>query len=438
MASPAATRLEQTPTHFRDRVEAGRYLAQRLADLSGRSNLLVLGIPRGGVPVAYEVARALHAPLDLIVVRKLGYPGAEELAMGAIASGGVRVLNQQVLQELPVSQRVIETIAARELKELERRERAYRGDRPPIDPRGRIVIVVDDGLATGSSMRAAVMALRQHEPASIVVAVPVGATSTCRSIAHLVDRLECVIESSEFFAVGAWYEDFSQTTDDEVRQLLDRLSPTTKANLLKVVTTQRPDFFIEESGKTTTTLVEIGHALKTPGRPRAGDRVLLAVEDHQLAVKGMSGDRIGTVEPRLGARLMRLIKRGNSYEAGVLSTARGNVAVLIREARQAHSLLGTPSFQAPVSHQEIDTGPYDKRELGIEAADLEGYRERYEEYEQEPLPPPSAIVSKEDELLADETDEEKEAEAEIIPDELEQAARNHELVAQEEDLEAET
>jgi predicted phosphoribosyltransferase len=425
MASPAAKRLAQTPTHFRDRAEAGRYLAERLADLSGRSDVLVLGIPRGGVPVAYEVARALHAPLDLIVVRKLGYPGAEELAMGAIASGGVRVLNQQVLQELPVSQRVIETIAAQESKELERRERAYRGDRPPFDARERTVVVVDDGLATGSSMRAAVMALRQHGPASIVAAVPVGAASTCRAMAHLVDRLECVIESSEFFAVGAWYEDFSQTT-------------APKANLTKVVTRQRPDFFIEESGKTTTTLLDTGHALKTPGRPRAGDRVLLAVEDHELAVKSMSGNRIGTVEPRLAARLMRLIKRGNSYEAGVLSTRRGNVAVLIREARQARSLLGKPSFQAPVPLHEIDTGPFEKRELGIEASDLEGYRERYEEFEQEPPPPPPAVVSKEDELLADESDEEKEADAEVISDELEQVARNHELVAQEEDLEAES
>ncbi|MGZ3357575.1 MAG: phosphoribosyltransferase, partial [Isosphaeraceae bacterium] len=396
MASPAATRLEHTPTHFRDRPEAGRYLAQRLADLSGRSDLLVLGIPRGGVPVAYEVARALHAPLDLIVVRKLGYPGAEELAMGAIASGGVRVLNQQVLQELPASQRVIETIAARESKELVRRERAYRGDRPPVDARERTVVVVDDGLATGSSMRAAVMALRQHGPASIVVAVPVGATSTCRSMAHLVDRLECVIESSEFFAVGAWYEDFSQTTDDEVRQLLDRLSPATKADPIKVVTRQRPGFFIVESGKTAITLLETGYGLKTPGRPRAGDRVLLAVEDHKLAVKSTSGDRIGTVEPRLAARLMRLIKRGNGYEAGVLSTAQGKVAVLIREARQAVPLQGAPSFQAPVPLHDIDTGPYDKRESGIEASDLEGYRERYEEYEQEPPPPQSAVVSKED------------------------------------------
>lgn len=230
MASTAARLPKHPPTGFRDRAEAGRYLADRLSDLAGRGDLLVLGIPRGGVPVAFEVAAALHAPLDVIVVRKLGYPGAEELAMGAIASGGVRVLNDRTLRELPVTPKVIEAVASRELKEVERRERAYRGDRAPLDPRGRTVIVVDDGLATGSSMRAAVTALRRRDPAAIVVAVPVGATSTCRSLAHLVDRLECVIESSTFFAIGEWYEDFSQTTDDEVRQLMVRFAPATTTN----------------------------------------------------------------------------------------------------------------------------------------------------------------------------------------------------------------
>jgi putative phosphoribosyl transferase len=438
MASAAAKQREPAPTHFRDRPEAGRYLAQRLSDLSGRSDLMVLGIPRGGVPVAYEVATALHAALDVIVVRKLGYPGAEELAMGAVASGGVRVLNQQVLQEMPVPQRVIEMVAARELKELERREHAYRGDRPPLEPQGRTVVVVDDGLATGSSMRAAVTALRQLGPAAIVVAVPVGATSTCRSIAHLADRFECVIESPAFFAVGAWYEDFSQTTDDEVRVLLNRLSPAAKMNPSEVPARQRPDFFIQESGKTVITVLESRDFREAAARPRAGDRVLLSVEDNQLIVKNTNGDKIGAVEARLAGRLMRLIKRGNSYEAGVLSTARGSVSVLIREARQAPSLAGTPSFEATVPLHEVDTGPYEKRELGIEASDLEGYRERYEEYEQEAPPPPSAVVRKEDELLADETDEEKEAEAEVIPDELEQVARDHALVAEEEDLESET
>jgi putative phosphoribosyl transferase len=220
VTNPAIVKSEDEPGHFHDRAEAGRYLAQRLADLAGRTDLLVLGIPRGGVPVAYEVAKALHAPLDVIVVRKLGYPGIQELAMGAIASGGVLVLNRKTLAELPVPESVIEKVAASELKELERRERSYRGNRPPAEARDRTVILVDDGLATGSSMRAAVAAVRQGGPAAVVVAVPVGATSTCRSIAPLVDRLDCIIESANFFGVSEWYEDFGPTTDDEVRRLL--------------------------------------------------------------------------------------------------------------------------------------------------------------------------------------------------------------------------
>lgn len=215
--------------NFRNRAEGGRYLAERFFDLADRHDLLVLGIPRGGVPVAFEVATHLGAPLDVMVVRKLGYPGEPELAMGAIASGGVRVLNPRVLSEFPVPRRVIEQVTARERKALESREHAYRGGRAPLDPKERTVILVDDGLATGSSMRAAILAVRVREPASVIVGVPVGATSTCRSVSRLVDRLECVIESTEFFAVGAWYEDFSQTSDDEVRQMLDQLSPTNAA-----------------------------------------------------------------------------------------------------------------------------------------------------------------------------------------------------------------
>lgn len=214
---------EQPAGRFRDRAEAGRFVAERLSDLVDRADLIVLGIPRGGVPVAYEVAKALHAPLDVIVVRKLGCPGAEELAMGAIASGGIRVLNTNVLEELAVSPRTVETVATREQAELERRERAYRGGRPPIDPRGCTVVVVDDGLATGSTMRAAVASLRQGGAASIVVAVPVGAASTCGQVARIADRFVCVVFADLLFGVGAWYEDFSPPTDGEVRRLLHDL-----------------------------------------------------------------------------------------------------------------------------------------------------------------------------------------------------------------------
>jgi putative phosphoribosyl transferase len=437
MASVPAKRLEDAPTHFRDRAEAGQYLSQRLSDLSGRSDLLVLGIPRGGVPVAYEVAKALHAPLDVMVVRKLGYPGAEELAMGAIASGGIRVLNQEVLREMPVPQQVIDQVAARELKELRRRERIYRGDRPPLDSRGRTVIVVDDGLATGSSMRAAVTALRRLGPAAIVVGVPAGATSTCRSLAHIVDRLVCVIESPSFFAVGMWYDDFSQTTDEEVRHLLDQLTPASQPSAPNTPAQLRPDFFIEESSKTTTSVLEKSDEAHAGTRSRPGDSVLLSAEDRRLVVRNLRGEEVGTVEPRLATRLVRLMRRGNRYEAGVLSTSHGRITVLIRQASQAPGLGGVPSFHAAAPLHEIDTGPFEKRELGIEASDLEGYREPYQEYELESTPPDTAVIDRSD-LLADETDEEKEAEAFVVPDEQEQVARERELVAEEEDLEPES
>lgn len=216
------------PTAFRDRSEAGQLLAERLIAYAGRPDILVLALPRGGVPVAYEVARALGAPLDVFVVRKLGIPGHEELAMGAIASGGVRVLNDDVVQALHIPERVIEAVAARELRELERRERAYHGDRPAPDVRNRTVILVDDGLATGSTMRAAVAALRRLGPARIVVAVPTAAPSTCEEFRREADECICQITPEPFHAVGLWYQDFSQTTDDEVRDLLDR--PTTSVS----------------------------------------------------------------------------------------------------------------------------------------------------------------------------------------------------------------
>lgn len=205
---------------FRDRFEAGRILAEKLAAYRDRADVLVLGLPRGGVPVAWTVAQALKAPLDVFLVRKLGVPGHEELAMGAIAMGGVRALNVQVVRALQISPETLDRVAAQEQQELDRRERLYRGDRPPLDVEGRIVILVDDGLATGATMRAAVEALRQQHPARIVVAVPVGAAETCDDLRKIADEVVCVQTPEPFYAVGMWYDDFSQTTDEEVRELL--------------------------------------------------------------------------------------------------------------------------------------------------------------------------------------------------------------------------
>jgi predicted phosphoribosyltransferase len=206
---------------FRDRLEAGRRLAQKLSDYAGKPDVVVLALPRGGVPVAAEVARALDAPLDIFLVRKLGLPGQEELAMGAIASGGSRVLNTSLLRRLHVSPETVDAVAVRERRELDRREREYRGSHAPPPIRGRTVILVDDGLATGASMHAAVAALRTQEPARIVVAVPVGAPSTCEDLRQIADDVVCAETPEPFAAVGQWYDDFSQTSDDEVRQLLE-------------------------------------------------------------------------------------------------------------------------------------------------------------------------------------------------------------------------
>jgi predicted phosphoribosyltransferase len=212
----------EAPVVFDDREHAGRVLAQRLRHYAGRDDVLVLALPRGGVPVAFEVARALRAPLDIFLVRKLGAPGHEELAMGAIASGGVRVINHEVVDALGVPNSAIEATAAREERELKRREEAYRGPRPAPQVERRTVILVDDGLATGSSMRAAVAALRQQKPARIVVAVPVAAPSTCEEFRTEVDEIVCATTPEPFLAVGRWYHDFAQTSDEDVRALLER------------------------------------------------------------------------------------------------------------------------------------------------------------------------------------------------------------------------
>jgi predicted phosphoribosyltransferase len=207
---------------FQDRTDAGRRLAELLTDYANRRDVLVLALPRGGVPVAFEVARALHAPLDVFLVRKLGVPGQEELAMGAIALGGVRVLNETVVRALDIPETVIEEVVEEEERELERRARSYRDDRPLPAIRGRTVILIDDGLATGATMRAAVAALRQRQPARIVVAVPVAAAQTRAEFRSLADVVVCAETPKPFHAVGLWYKDFSQTTDEEVHDLLAR------------------------------------------------------------------------------------------------------------------------------------------------------------------------------------------------------------------------
>ena len=207
---------------FRDRRHAGRVLANVLAGYANRSDVIVLALPRGGVPVAYEVARALHAPLDVFIVRKLGVPGHEEYAMGAIASGGVRVLNDEVLQRLGIPDAAVDAVTRYEQGELERRERLYRAGRPLPDLRGRTVILVDDGLATGSTMLAAVRAVRAQQPVRIVVAVPTASAETCAQLRSEADEAVCATTPEPFRAGGTWYDDFSQTSDEEVRELLAR------------------------------------------------------------------------------------------------------------------------------------------------------------------------------------------------------------------------
>ena len=210
------------PLPFEDRVQAGRELASRLAEHPGLEDAVVLGLPRGGVPVAAEVAAALGAPFEVLVVRKLGVPGEPELAMGAIASGGIRVLNDVVVRRLGISAAAIDEMVGQELTELVRRGREYRGDRPAVQIAGHTVVLVDDGLATGATMRAAVDAVRTLGPGRIIVAVPVGASESCEMMGEVADEVVCLYALTSFGAVGAYYADFGQITDDEVRRLLDR------------------------------------------------------------------------------------------------------------------------------------------------------------------------------------------------------------------------
>ena len=209
---------------FRDRRDAGRLLAEKLSAYANRPDVIVLALPRGGVPVAYEVGRALNAPLDVFPVRKLGVPGHDELAMGAIAPGGIRVLNDELVRALRIPDDLLDAVVAKEEQELTRREQLYRGDRAPIDVRGKTVILVDDGLATGATMLAAIKALRQHQAGRIVVAVPIAAPETCDQMRAYVDDIVCAVTPEPFYAVGLWYENFSQTSDEEVRELLKQTS----------------------------------------------------------------------------------------------------------------------------------------------------------------------------------------------------------------------
>lgn len=211
---------------YEDRAGAGEALARKLSHYADRSDVVVLGLPRGGVPVAYEVARAIRAPLDVFVVRKLGVPRREELAMGAIASGGVRVINWDIVTSLGIAPPAIDRVAEEERQELERREEAYRGDREPFELRDRTVILVDDGLATGASMRAAVSAVRQQAPAKVVVAVPVSPPETCEALAEEADEVVCASTPTPFFGVGAWYRDFHQVSDREVRRFVEQTDET--------------------------------------------------------------------------------------------------------------------------------------------------------------------------------------------------------------------
>ena len=220
----AVSRMERA---FANRAEAGRLLAEKLEKYASRNDVVILGLPRGGVPVAYEVAKRLHAPLDVLIVRKLGVPGFEELAAGAIASGGVRVLNEAVVGAIPFASEAIEAVTARETAELQRREQIYREGRPAPGLQDKIAILVDDGLATGATMRVAVKALRQQNAANIIVAVPVGPTDTCRELAHEADEAICLSTPPFFQAVGQYYEDFSQTSDDDVRELITRAAQET-------------------------------------------------------------------------------------------------------------------------------------------------------------------------------------------------------------------
>jgi len=257
---------------YHNRADAGQQLAARLTEFAGRSDVIVLGLPRGGIPVAYEVATHLKAPLDVFLVRKLGVPGHPELAMGAIAAGGIEVLSRQLIRDLGIPHALIEEVAVRERLELERRDALYRAGRRPAEVRDRTVILVDDGLATGSTMHAAILALRQHKPARIIVAVPVGAKETCEHLRKIADQVVCPSTPEPFSAVGLWYEEFGQTTDEEVTRLL-------------AATPHRPSEH-NSPQKADVVAVVRDHALRLGGDPSQYDALLDGIGDARIVLLG--------------------------------------------------------------------------------------------------------------------------------------------------------
>ena len=311
---------------FRDREEAGQALAGMLLEYAGRDDVIVLALPRGGVPVAYEVATALGAPLDVFLVRKLGAPGHEELAMGAIASGGVVVMNDEVVKAMSVKADDILDAIAEERRELARREAAYRDGRPPADVRGKTVILIDDGLATGSTMRAAVTALRQQGPARIVVAVPIGASSTCSEFQAITDDCICVFTPEPFRAVGLWYEDFSQTEDDEVAELLARARGASETGH-----PTGPDADPDEPGPPSSTTVP------PSGRPRMNDPDTPNLDEPEVAIPAGRRTVRGTLSRPRGASAVVVFAHGSG--SGRFSPRNQYVAQVLQEAGLATLLL---------------------------------------------------------------------------------------------------
>ena len=259
---------------FRNRTDAGRQLAARLTEYASRSDVIVLALPRGGVPVAFEVASKLAAPLDVFLVRKLGVPGHPELAMGAIAAGGVEVLSEDLIRDIGIPHSLVQQVAVRERLELERRDRAYRDDRQPPIVRDRTVILINDGLATGSTMQAAVLALRQHAPAKIVVAVPVGARETCERLARIADRVVCLATPEPFNAVGLWYQEFGQTTDEEVARLLGAAGHQPGPSPLRAASKSDPVDVVRR------------RAVKLAGDPSQYDALLAGVGNARIVLLG--------------------------------------------------------------------------------------------------------------------------------------------------------